>query len=102
MVDLLYYLITLMLFDISLLYYQMNLRSSTIFCHVPGGLYLSTGITLACLVLTVPELFYDENLEIFFILLETLLPIKLPVASAILCIIFLEIVLSTCVADCLA
>ena len=73
MVDLLYYLITLMLFDISLLYYQMNLRSSTIFCHVPGGLYLSSGISLACLVLTVPELSYDENLEIFFYFIRNLI-----------------------------
>ena len=77
------------------------------FSHFHGDVYLSLGISLSCLVffvsfLTVPELFCDENLDILAILLQTLLPMKLSVAPAILFITFLEIVLSTCVADCLA
>ena len=51
MVDSLYHLISLLLFDIQLLYYStiiFNLRLSIIFCLSSRDIYLSLGIFLSC------------------------------------------------------
>ena len=52
------------------------------YCLFYEDIYLSLGISLSCLFVTVSELFYCEFFEYFVILLEILLPIKSPVASA--------------------
>ena len=88
-------------FDISLLYYYINLRSSIIFCLSSGDAYFSLRISMSCSFVIVFELFYGELLETL-ILLAILLPIKSPVVSvAFLIILFVE-VLRASVADCLA
>ena len=81
MVDLMYCLVHLLLFDILLLYYYINLRSSIIFCLSSGEIYLFSGISLSCSFVTVFQLFCDKVFETFIILPSILLPIKLPVAS---------------------
>ena len=102
MVDLLYYLTSLFFFDVTVLYYYINLRSSIIFWLSSGDIYLSFGISLSCSFVIVSELFYNERLGTFVILLAILLPIKSPVASAVFWITFSELVLSASVADYLA
>ena len=88
-------------FDISLLYYYINLRSSIIFCLSSGDAYFSLRISMSCSFVIVFELLYGELLETL-ILLAILLPIKSPVVSvAFLIILFVE-VLRASVADCLA
>ena len=82
MVGLVYYLTNLSFFDIPLLYYYINLRSSIIFCLSSGNIFLSLGISLQCSFVIVAELFSGELLETFVILLAILLPNKSPVASA--------------------
>ena len=99
MVDLMYYLTNLLFFDILLLYYYTNLRSSIIFCLVSGDIYLSFDISLSSAIfsvsfITVPELFCGKVFEAFVILLAILLLIKSPVSF--------ESALSVSVADCLA
>ena len=69
MVDSLYHLITLLFFDIIQLYLISD--------------YLSLGISLSCSFVTVSELFCCEFCETFVILSAILLPIRLPVASAV-------------------
>ena len=76
MVDLVYYLTNLLLFDISLLYYYINLRSSIIFCLTSGDIYLSLGISLSCSFVTAFELFCGKFFETFVIPLAILLLIK--------------------------
>ena len=83
MVDLLYYLTSLFFFDVTVLYYYINLRSSIIFWLSSGDIYLSFGISLSCSFVIVSELFCNERLGTFVILLAILLPIKSPVASAV-------------------
>ena len=83
MIDFVYCLTNLLFFDIPLLYYYINLRSSTIFCLSSGDIYLSLGISLPYSFVTVFESFYSELLEVFIILLAILLPIKSPVVSAV-------------------
>ena len=83
MLDLVYYLKNLSLSYIPLLYYFINLRSSTVFYLSCGYIYLSLGIFLSCLFVTVSELFYGEVFEAFLISLAILLPIKSPVASGV-------------------
>ena len=83
MVDLLYYLTSLFFFDVTVLYYYINLRSSITFCLSSGDIYLSFGISLSCSFVIVSELFCNERLGTFVILLAILLPIKSPVASAV-------------------
>ena len=82
MVDLVYCLTNLLFFDVPLLYYYINLRSSIIFCLSSGDIYLSLGISLSCSFVTVSELFCCKVFEIFVIRSGILLPIKLPVVSA--------------------
>ena len=94
-----YYLTNLLCFDIPLLYYYINLRSSII---RSGNIYLSLGIYLLYSFATVSELFWCEVFETFEIISTILLPIKSPVASAIFGIALFEGVLSASVADCLA
>ena len=81
MVDLVYYLTNL--FDIPLLYYSVNLRSSTIFSLSSGVIYLSLGISLSYSFVIVSELLCGELLETFVILLVILLSMKSPVSSAV-------------------
>ena len=94
-----YYLTNLLFFDIPLLYYYINLRSSII---KSGNIYLSLGIYLLYSFATVSELFCCKVFETFEILSTILLQIKSPVASAIFWIALFEAVLSASVSDCLA
>ena len=61
-----YYFFKKLPFNISLLYYHINLRSSIVFCLSSGGIYLSLGIFLSCSFLTVSQLFCCEFLETIF------------------------------------
>ena len=81
MVDLVYFITSLLFFDISLLYYYIIPRSSIIFCVFYGDIYLSLGISLSNPVFSAS--FCDEVLKTFVILSAILLPIKSPVASAV-------------------
>ena len=83
MFDLVYFLTSLLFFDIPLLYYYVNLRPSTIFCLSSGDIYLSLSIYGSFTFLTASELFCCEVFKIFVILLAILLPFKSPVASAV-------------------
>ena len=83
MVGSVYYLKDLLFFDIPLLYYYINLRSSIIFFLSTGDIYLSLDISLLCSFLTVSKLFFSDVLETFMILSAILLPVKSPVASAV-------------------
>ena len=72
---------SLLFFDIPLLYYHINLRSSKILCFFSGDVYLSFGISLSNFLfsvslLTVPKLFCAEVLQTFVNLLIILLPTK--------------------------
>ena len=89
-----YCLRNLLFFDISLLYYCINLRSSIIFCLSFGDITLCLGFYLSCSVVSISELFCCEFFKTLEILLVILLPIKLPVASAVF--------LSASVINCLA
>ena len=86
MAELLYYLISLLFFDIPLLQHYINLRS-LIICHLfSGDIYFSYSISLSNPVFsislsTVSESFCGECFETFVILSTTVLPIKWPVAS---------------------
>ena len=80
-------LISLLLFDIPLLYYYASLRSSIVFCLSSGDIYLSLGIFLSFSDIIVSELF-----DTFVILLAIFLPMKSPVPSAIFWIVFFEAV----------
>ena len=77
--NLVYYLRDLLFFDISLLYYHINLRSSIILCLFSEDIYFFWYFFFT----SVSELFCGEVLEIFVILSAILLPIKSPVASAV-------------------
>ena len=79
MVDLVYYLTNLLFFDIPLLYYYTNLRSSINFYLPPGDIYPSLDVSLSCSFVIVSELFFEELLETFLFLSAMLLPIKSPV-----------------------
>ena len=68
MVDLVYCLTKLLFFDILLLYYYINIRSSRFFCISSGDIYVSLGIPFSCSFVTVSELFCGEIFEIFVIL----------------------------------
>ena len=63
MVDLVHYLTHLLLFDISLLYYYISLRSSIIFCLSAGDIYFNLGILFSLII--VSELFSGEILKKF-------------------------------------
>ena len=88
MVDLVYYLRSLLFFDIPKLYYYINVRSSTIFSLFFGDVYLSLGISLSSPIFSasfiiVPELFSGDVRKTFVILSATLLPIKSAVAPGV-------------------
>ena len=94
-----YCLKNLLFFDIPLLYYYSNLRSSTFFDLCFGDTHLSFVISLSGSIfydsfLTASELCCDEVVEAFVILFATLSP----VASTVFHIAFLEAVLSVSVA----
>ena len=82
MIDLVYCLKHLLYFDISLMYYYINIRSSMIFCLSSRDIYLSFGMFLSCSFLTICKLFCSKVLAFFVILSVILLPIKWPAASA--------------------
>ena len=82
MVYLVYYLTNLLFFDIPLLYYYINLRSSIVFCFSSEDICLSLGISLSSLFVTASELFSRKVFENFVILSAILLPIK-SVASGV-------------------
>ena len=69
MVDLVYYLTSLLFFVIPLLYYYINLRSSIISPLFPGDIYLSLSYSISSAsFVTVPKLLCDKFLETFVIL----------------------------------
>ena len=88
--------------DIQWSYYYFNLTSSIIFCYSPEDIYLSLGISLSFSFVTISELLYCEVFENFVISLAIFLPMKSPVAFAILWMALFEEVLSTSVVDFLA
>ena len=83
MVDLVYYLTNLLFFDIPLLCYEINLRLSIMFCLSSGDIFLSLGISLSYLFVTVSQLFIRKAFETFVVLSVILLSIKSPIDSAI-------------------
>ena len=97
MVDLVYYLRSLLFFDIPLLYYYINLNSSIICGLSSGDIYLTFAISVSLSV--VSDLFSGD---FCLIVLAILLPIKSPIASAVFWTALFEAVLSASVADCLA
>ena len=76
-------LIIFFFFDIPLLYYYINFRSSIIFCLFSRDIYLSLGISLSWSFVTVSELFCYNFFEDSVILLAILLPIESPAGSAV-------------------
>ena len=85
--------------------YYINLRSSIIFYLSSGDIYLSLGISLWNPIFSssfVIELFCGEFVETLVTLSAILLPIKLPVESAVFIIALFEAVSSASVVDCLA
>ena len=82
MAELVYCLANLLYFDISLLCYYSNLRSSIIFCLSSGDIYLSLGNSLSRSFVTVSELICCKFFKSIVILSAYLLPIKSSVSSA--------------------
>ena len=93
-----YFLTSLLIFDIPLLYQYFNLKSSIISCLSSGDIYLS----LLFSFITVSKLFCCEFCKTFMILLAILFPIKSPVAYAVFSMNLFEDFLGASVADCLA
>ena len=83
MVDLVYCLQNVLFFDIPLLYYYINLRSSIILYLSSGDMYISLGISLLFSFLTISKLFCAEVFETFVILSAILLPNKSLAASVV-------------------
>ena len=83
MANLVHCLTNLLIFDIPLSYYYINIRSSIIFCLFSGDKCFCLDIIWPCSFVTVSEFFYGEFFETFVILLAILLPIKSPVAFAV-------------------
>ena len=81
---------------------KQRIKSSIVSSFFSGDVYLSLGISLSFSFETISEFYYCEFFETLVILLEILLPIKSPVASAVFWITLFGIVLSASVADCLA
>ena len=63
MVALVYYPTDLSVFDIPLLHYYINIRSSITCCLFSGDIYLPLGISLSGLIFFVP---FATFLELFF------------------------------------
>ena len=106
---LVYCLVNLLFNDILLLSYYANLNSSIICCLFSGDIYLCFGIYISFFAYS--KLFFNVSLlKIFFegdsyetlILSAILLPIKLPVASAVFKVTLFEAVFITSVVDFLA
>ena len=99
MVDLMYCLTNLLFFDFPWLHY-VNRNSSIICCLFSGDIYLSFDISVS------PKLFCERNFfEDFYalvVLFSTLLPIRLPVASAVFWIALSRAVFNASVVDFLA
>ena len=73
MIDFVCFLTSLLVLSIPLLNYYNNLRSSIIFCHFSGSIYLFLGISLSNPIISasfsiVSELFCGEVFEAFVIL----------------------------------
>ena len=83
MVDLVCYLTNSLFFDVSLLYYYINLRLLINPCRTSGDRDLSLSISLSCSFVTVSELTCCELFCAFVILLAILLPIKSSVVSSL-------------------
>ena len=84
MIDWAYCSISLLCFEIPLLYYYVNLGSLIICCLSPGDIYLSFSISLYSIsFLTISKLFRGELSENFVILSAILLLITLPFSSAV-------------------
>ena len=88
MVDLMYCLTNSLFFDIPLLYYYINLRSLIMSClfwrYISSFLVFHYQIYIFSVsISTVSELFFNELLDVFLVLLAILLPVKSPVASAV-------------------
>ena len=92
----------LLLFDVPLLHYYIDLSSSIISSLFSQDVYLSLGIYLLFSFVTVSELFSCEFFWNFVILLAILWPIKSPASHAIFWIALYEAILNVSVADCLA
>ena len=97
MIDLVYYLTNLLFFDIPILYYCINLRSSIIFCLSSRDVYNSLGISLSCSFVTVYKMFCCKVFETSIVESAITLPIKSPVASADFLISLFEAALSASV-----
>ena len=81
------WLTNLLFFDIPLLYCYTNLNSSTICCLSSGDMYLLFGASISLFCNSLGNFF-----ETLVILSAILLPIKLPVASAVFWIALFEAV----------
>ena len=102
-----YCLTNLLVFDISLLYYNFNLTSLIVCWLYSGNIYLSVGIfrtnvVLSLSILSVSEFLYDKLFDTFVIVSAILLPMQSLVTSTVFWIVLFEVVLSASVADCLA
>ena len=97
MVDLVYCLTNLLCFDILLLCYCNNVRSSIVFGIFFGDVYLSLGISLSCSFVILSELFCCK---FFVTLLAFLLPITSLVASPV-SLLYYYINLSSSIISCL-
>ena len=85
---LVYYVNLVIIFDILVSYYYINLKSLIICCLFSRGVYISLGISLSCSIFsvsfaTVPEMFCVEVLETFVVLSATLSQVKSPIASGV-------------------
>ena len=88
MVDLVECVTSLLFFDIPLLCYYINLRSSIMFLYYPEDIFLSPSIFVS--LLTVSDIFCGELHLIYVILSRILLPIKSPAVSAALELLLLK------------
>ena len=81
MFDLVFYITNLLFFNIPLLYYYIDFRSIIFFCLFSGDIYLSLGIYLSRLFVTLSILLFYKVFETFVVLPAILLPMKPPVVS---------------------
>ena len=75
--------IKFIIFDIVLLLYYTNVRSSITFCLSSGDIYLSLGISLLLSLVSISKLFCCKMFETSLDLSAILLPNKSAVASAV-------------------
>ena len=100
MVSLMHCLRNSLFFDIPLLYYYTNLKSSIICCLFSGDMYLSFGASDSSLAsLFCEHNFAEDFLETLVIFSAILLLIKSPVASAVYWIALFEAVFIATVVD---